>query len=152
MLLDWRAPLSRPFYLATPAAPEEVTRRRHIRTRSRKVRGVSDELLTGAEADFDDVGNGDVVNESALVAALNAARTGEMTDIVETIQREQDLIIRSTHRGVTVIQGGPGTGKTAVALHRAAYLLYTHRDILSRSGILIVGPNDDFLTLSLIHI
>lgn len=146
LLLDWRAPLSRPFYLATPAAPEEVTRRRHIRTRSRKVRGVSDELLTGAEADFDDVGNGDVVNESALVAALNAARTGEMTDIVETIQREQDLIIRSTHRGVTVIQGGPGTGKTAVALHRAAYLLYTHRDILSRSGILIVGPNDDFLT------
>ena len=68
-----------------------------------------------------------------------------MTDIVETIQREQDIIIRSTHRGVTVIQGGPGTGKTAVALHRAAYLLYTHRDTLSRSGILIVGPNDDCL-------
>ncbi|MDL9938192.1 AAA family ATPase [Gordonia sp. ABSL1-1] len=145
LLLDWRAPLSRPFYLATPAAPEDVARRRHIRTRSRKVRGISDERLTGPDVGADDVGHGDVVNESALVSALNAARTGEMTDIVETIQREQDLIIRSTHRGVTVIQGGPGTGKTAVALHRAAYLLYTHREILSRSGILIVGPNDDFL-------
>ncbi|MCR5977412.1 AAA family ATPase [Gordonia jinghuaiqii] len=146
LLLDWRAPLARPFYLATPAAPEEVARRRHIRTRSRKVRGISDESLTDGEAILDDFGHGDVVNESALVAALNAARTGEMTDIVETIQREQDLIIRSTHRGVTVIQGGPGTGKTAVALHRAAYLLYTHREILSRSGILIIGPNDDFLS------
>ncbi|MDY6809086.1 MAG: AAA family ATPase [Actinomycetota bacterium] len=146
LLLDWRAPLSRPFYLATPAAPEDVDRRRHVRTRSRRVRAVNDEFLTLGEASADDVGHGDVVNENALVAALNAARTGEMTDIVETIQREQDLIIRSTHRGVTVIQGGPGTGKTAVALHRAAYLLYTHRDILSRSGILIIGPNDDFLT------
>ncbi|WP_238423320.1 ATP-binding domain-containing protein [Gordonia sp. 'Campus'] len=145
LLLDWRAPLARPFYLATPAAPEDVARRRHVRTRSRKVRGVSDEYLTSGEALLDDFGHGDVVNESALVAALNAARTGEMTDIVETIQREQDLIIRSTHRGVTVIQGGPGTGKTAVALHRAAYLLYTHREILSRSGILIIGPNNDFL-------
>ncbi|MEE3852585.1 helicase [Gordonia sp. LSe1-13] len=146
LLLDWRAPLSRPFYLATPAAPEDVDRRRHVRTRSRRVREVNDEYLTLGDASPDDVGHGDVVNENALVAALNAARTGEMTDIVETIQREQDLIIRSTHRGVTVIQGGPGTGKTAVALHRAAYLLYTHRDILSRSGILIIGPNDDFLT------
>ena len=145
LLLDWRAPLARPFYLATPASPEGVSRRRHIRTRNRKVRGVSDESLIAGDAVLDDLGHGDVVNESALVAALNAARTGEMTDIVETIQREQDLIIRSTHRGVTVIQGGPGTGKTAVALHRAAYLLYTHREILSRSGILIIGPNDDFL-------
>ncbi|GAC71011.1 HelD family protein [Gordonia soli] len=145
LLLDWRAPLARPFYLATPAAPEDVARRRHIRTRSRHVRGVSDEHLIGGEIPADVEAHGDVVNESALVAALDAARTGEMTDIVETIQREQDLIIRSTHRGVTVIQGGPGTGKTAVALHRAAYLLYTHRDILSRSGILIIGPNPDFL-------
>lgn len=145
LLLDWRAPLSRAFYLATPAAPEDVARRRHIRTRNREVRTVNDELLTAGEASSEDFGHGDVVNESALVAALNTARTGEMIDIVETIQREQDLIIRSTHRGVTVIQGGPGTGKTAVALHRAAYLLYTHREILSRSGILIIGPNNDFL-------
>ncbi|GAC50643.1 HelD family protein [Gordonia aichiensis] len=145
LLLDWRAPLSRAFYLATPAAPEDVARRRHIRTRNRGVRQVNDEFLTPGEASVEESAHGDVVNESALVAALNAARTGEMTDIVETIQREQDLIIRSPHRGVTVIQGGPGTGKTAVALHRAAYLLYTHRDILSRSGILIIGPNSDFL-------
>lgn len=153
LLLDWRAPLSRAFYLATPASPEHVARRRHVRTRNRVVRAVNDEFLTVGDpsgdgvgaASIDDLGHGDVVNESALVAAINAARTGEMTDIVETIQREQDLIIRSPHRGVTVIQGGPGTGKTAVALHRAAYLLYTHRDILSRSGILIVGPNSDFL-------
>ncbi|GAB19007.1 hypothetical protein GOEFS_073_00270 [Gordonia effusa NBRC 100432] len=145
LLLDWRAPLSRPFYLATPAAAEGVTRRRHIRTRNRAVRGLSDEVLAAGEAQLDDLGHGDVVNESALVAALNAARTGEMTDIVETIQREQDLIIRSTHRGISVVQGGPGTGKTAVALHRAAYLLYTHREILSRSGVLIIGPNAEFL-------
>ena len=146
LLLDWRAPLSRPFYLATPTDPEGIARRRHVRTRNRAVRGVSDEFLIAGDADADDFGHGDVVNESALVAAMNAARTGEMSDIVETIQREQDLIIRSPHRGVTVIQGGPGTGKTAVALHRAAYLLYTHREILSRSGVLIIGPNSDFLT------
>ncbi|MEJ9080869.1 ATP-binding domain-containing protein [Gordonia malaquae] len=149
LLLDWRAPLSRPFYLATPATPEDVERRRHIRTRSRAVRSVSDEnLISGEIVDSDsshDVSGANVVNESALVDALNAARTGEMTDIVETIQREQDEIIRSTHRGVVVVQGGPGTGKTAVALHRAAYLLYTHRDLLSRSGVLILGPNEDFL-------
>ncbi|MCF8607627.1 PhoH family protein [Gordonia sp. HY442] len=144
LLLDWRAPLSRPFYLATPAAREDVERRRHIRTRTRTVRSVSDEYLLSGKIDDDATGS-NVVNESALVDALNAARTGEMTDIVETIQREQDEIIRSTHRGVVVVQGGPGTGKTAVALHRAAYLLYTHREILSRSGVLILGPNEDFL-------
>ncbi|MGO3328098.1 HelD family protein [Gordonia sp. (in: high G+C Gram-positive bacteria)] len=144
LLLDWRAPLSRPFYLATPAAREGVDRRRHIRTRSRAVRSVSDEYLRSGKIDDDATGS-NVVNEAALVDALNAARTGEMTDIVETIQREQDEIIRSTHRGVVVVQGGPGTGKTAVALHRAAYLLYTHREILARSGVLILGPNEDFL-------
>ncbi len=143
LLLDWRAPLSRPFYLATPAAPDSVAVRRHIRTRNRRVIAVNDERLD--VGDIDAASRGDVVNEAALIGALNAARTGEMVDIVETIQREQDLIIRSTHRGVTVVQGGPGTGKTAVALHRAAYLLYTHRETLSRSGVLIIGPNDDFL-------
>ncbi|WP_424323961.1 HelD family protein [Gordonia sp. (in: high G+C Gram-positive bacteria)] len=149
LLLDWRAPLARPFYLATPTAPEGVERRRHLRTRSRSVRSVSDEYLQSGHVDggFIDGDRADmnVVNESALVDALNTARTGEMIDIVETIQREQDEIIRSTHRGVLVVQGGPGTGKTAVALHRAAYLLYTHREVLSRSGVLIIGPNDDFL-------
>ncbi|WP_026919003.1 HelD family protein [Gordonia shandongensis] len=145
LLLDWRAPLARPFYLATPASPEGVERRRHVRTRSRRVRGVSDEYLRSGRIDDADDTTANVVNESALVDALNAARTGEMTDIVDTIQREQDQIIRSPHRGVTVVQGGPGTGKTAVALHRAAYLLYTYRDLLARSGVLIIGPNTDFL-------
>lgn len=145
LLLDWRAPLSRPFYLATPASPEGVDRRRHLRTRTRAIRSISDEHLLSGEIDASDTQDGSVVNETALVAALNAARTGEMTDIVETIQREQDEIIRFPHRGVLVVQGGPGTGKTAVALHRAAYLLYTHRDTLSRSGVLIIGPNETFL-------
>ncbi|MFT3662130.1 MAG: AAA family ATPase [Gordonia sp. (in: high G+C Gram-positive bacteria)] len=145
LLLDWRAPLSRPFYLATPASTEGVRRRRHLRTRSRAVRSVSDENLLSGEIDADDAHDSSVVNETALVAALNAARTGEMTDIVETIQREQDQIIREPQRGIMVVQGGPGTGKTAVALHRAAYLLYTYRDTLSRSGVLIIGPNETFL-------
>lgn len=148
LLLDWRAPLSRPFYLATPAAPEDVLLRRHIRTRSRKVLEVNDETLDVSSAMADQQNgsaSGGVVNETALVSALGAARTGHMNDIVDTIQREQDLIIRNEHRGVLVVQGGPGTGKTAVALHRAAYLLYTHRAKLARSGVLIIGPNDTFL-------
>ena len=86
-----------------------------------------------------------LAGESVLLAALNATRTGRMTDIVRTIQAEQDRIIRADARGVLVVQGGPGTGKTAVALHRAAYLLYTHRERLARSGLLIVGPSPTFL-------
>src|SRR5699024_1421195 len=145
LLLDWRAPSARQFYLATTAAPDSVVRRRHVRTLSRRVTGLSDEYLDPAaarDARFDDSG---VAGESALLTALEAARTGEMTDIVETIQHEQDAIIRSEHRSVLVVQGGPGTGKTAVALHRAAYLLYTHRKQLSRAGVLIIGPNSTFL-------
>ena len=148
LLVDWRAPAARPFYIATAFSPEGVLRRRHIRTRQRLVTGVDDEVL-----DFDgDVsaagvpaGHAGLTGEAALIAALSAARTGRMTDIVETIQAEQDLIIRSPHNGVTVVQGAPGTGKTAVALHRAAYLLYTYREQLSRRGVLIVGPNPTFL-------
>ncbi|KXP07995.1 AAA family ATPase [Tsukamurella tyrosinosolvens] len=150
LLLDWRAPLARPFYLATPAQPEGVAVRRHVRTRGRDLTGVVAERLTLTGEGFDgaDAGQGlgsNVAGESALVDALNRARTGHMADIVETIQREQDAIIRSEHRGVLVVQGGPGTGKTAVALHRAAYLLYTYRQNLSRTGVLIVGPNETFL-------
>lgn len=147
LLLDWRAPLARPFYLATPAAPDGVTRRRHIRSRSRTVTGVNDEYLdmAAAQADGGAAGAGGVAGESALLAALNAARTGQMHDIVETIQSEQDTIIRSNHKSVLVVQGGPGTGKTAVALHRAAYLLYTYRQQLDKSGVLIIGPNETFL-------
>ncbi len=147
LLLDWRAPLARPFYLATTATPEGVRRRRHIRSRNRTVVAVNDEYLdldAAAAAGTLDAAGG-VGSESALLAALNAARTGHMNDIVETIQSEQDAIIRSDHRSVLVVQGGPGTGKTAVALHRAAYLLYTYRQQLAKSGVLIIGPNATFL-------
>jgi DNA helicase IV len=142
-LVDWRAPAAQPFYTATPAHDLGVVRRRHIRTRGRTVVGLSDELLdlaAGAEAP-----GATLTGESALLAALGAARTGRMTDIVRTIQAEQDAVIRADARGVLVVQGGPGTGKTAVALHRAAYLLYTHRERLMRSGVLIVGPSPAFL-------
>jgi DNA helicase IV len=143
LLVDWRAPAAQPFYVATPAHDLGVVRRRHIRTRARTVVGLSDEVLDVAAAA---AGDGPALTgEAALLAELGAARTGRMTDIVRTIQAEQDAIIRADARGVLVVQGGPGTGKTAVALHRAAYLLYTHRERLSRSGVLIVGPSGAFL-------
>jgi len=148
LLVDWRAPAARPFYIATAFSPEGVLRRRHIRTRQRTVTGVDDEVLDfdgDASAAGVPAGHTGLTGEAALIAALSATRTGRMTDIVETIQAEQDLIIRSPHNGVTVVQGAPGTGKTAVALHRAAYLLYTYREQLSRRGVLIVGPNPTFL-------
>ncbi|WP_255450323.1 ATP-binding domain-containing protein [Skermania sp. ID1734] len=147
LLLDWRAPMARPFYLATTAAPDGVIRRRHIRSRNRRVTRVTDEYLDldAAELAGMSTADGGVGSESALLTALNAARTGHMIDIVETIQREQDAIIRSEHKSVLVVQGGPGTGKTAVALHRAAYLLYTYRQQLAKSGVLIIGPNSTFL-------
>ena len=141
-LVDWRAPASRPFYTATPFRPEGVVRRRHIRTRGREVTAVNDEVLT---IDVEATDGPPLTGEAALMAALTAERTGRMTDIVATIQAEQDAIIRSDARGVLVVQGGPGTGKTAVALHRAAYLLYTHRERLARSGLLVVGATPAFL-------
>lgn len=144
LLLDWRSELSRPFYLATTARPEGIRRRRHIRAAGRRITGLHDEYLDAPEATAD-TESADVAGEAALLAALNKARTGHMEDVVSTIQREQDLIIRNAHRGVVVVQGGPGTGKTAVALHRAAYLLYTFREQLDRSGVLIIGPNSTFL-------
>nr|WP_291314671.1 AAA family ATPase [Corynebacterium sp. UBA2622] len=142
LLLDWRAPMARPYYLATTAHPEGVERRRNIRMKGRTVTGVDDEVLSGDSAPE---GTSNVGNEAALREAMNRARTGRMQSIVETIQREQDEIIRDTTRGVLVVQGGPGTGKTAVALHRVAYLLYTWREQLSHTGVLIVGPNRTFL-------
>ena len=141
LLLDWRAPMARPFYLATTAHPEGVHMRRHIRTTGRTVTGVSDEVLDGESA----VEDSDVASESALHHVMQRARTGHMPSIVETIQREQDEIIRDSTRGVMVVEGGPGTGKTAVALHRVAYLLYTYREQLAATGVLIVGPNSTFL-------
>lgn len=142
LLLDWRAPLARPFYLATTAHPEGVESRRNIRMRGRTVTAVDDEVLSGDSAESTYAGVG---SEAALRRAMNEARTGHMRSIVETIQREQDEIIRDPTRGVMVVQGGPGTGKTAVALHRIAYLLYTWREQLTRTGVLVVGPNATFL-------
>ncbi len=144
LLIDWRAPAARPFYLATAAAPLGVDRRRHIRTRDRVVTGLDDEVLDLAQASHT-AGTGGLTSESALLAALTSGRTGQMRDIVATIQAEQDHIIRADLGGVLVVQGGPGTGKTAVALHRAAYLLYTYRRELATRGVLIVGPNTTFL-------
>jgi DNA helicase IV len=143
LLLDWRAPAARAFYLATAASPQGVTRRRHIRTRGRQVTGLDDEVLD--LAGVRPGGHEDVTGEAALLAALNAGRTGRMRDIVETIQAEQDGVIRADLPGVLVVQGGPGTGKTAIALHRAAYLLYRYREQLTRHGVLVLGPNDTFL-------
>ena len=144
LLLDWRAPMARPYYLATTAHPEGVVSRRNIRMRGRTVTAVDDDVLSGPGADGAGADSG-VASEAALVRALNAPRTGHMQSIVETIQREQDQIIRDKTRGVLVVAGGPGTGKTAVALHRIAYLLYTWRNQLARTGVLIVGPNRTFL-------
>jgi DNA helicase IV len=144
LLIDWRAPAARPFYTATAASPEGVRRRRHIRTRSRRVLSVEDEVLDLNSAEQDPTRTS-LTSEAALLAALAAGRTGKMSDIVATIQAEQDRIIRSKPQGVLVVQGGPGTGKTAVALHRAAYLLYTHRQQLAKRGVLVVGPNSTFL-------
>jgi DNA helicase IV len=143
LLVDWRAPAASAFYQATAANPQGVVRRRHLITAGRSVTGVEDEALD-LEA-LDDGDTSGMSGEGALFAALTAHRTGRMRDIVATIQAEQDRVIRSDLPGVLVVQGGPGTGKTAVALHRAAYLLYTHRERLARSGVLLVGPNTTFL-------
>lgn len=146
LLLDWRAPMARPFYLATTAQPEGVTVRRHIRTSGRTVTGIDDEHLSVSPGDTDSgAPRSGVGGESALLSVLTAPRTGHMVDIVETIQREQDEIIRDRTRGVMVVEGGPGTGKTAVALHRVAWLLYTWREQLAATGVLIIGPNRTFL-------
>jgi len=144
LLIDWRAPAARPFYLATALEPHDVARRRHIKTQGRRVVEINDEFLDPDQASR--AGDAPLTGETALMAALKADRTGRMGDIVATIQAEQDAVIRCDHRGVLVVQGGPGTGKTVVALHRAAYLLYTYRDLLARRGVLVVGPNPTFLS------
>ncbi|MBD9734123.1 AAA family ATPase [Streptomyces sp. H28] len=143
VLIDWRADVARPFYLATGHTPMGLRRRRHISTEGREVTALHDEILD--LGDETRTGHEDPTGDAVLLAALNSARTGRMGDIVRTIQADQDRIIRAPHRGVMVVEGGPGTGKTAVALHRAAYLLYEHRDLLARRAVLIVGPNPAFL-------
>ncbi|RKE17302.1 AAA family ATPase [Streptomyces sp. TLI_171] len=139
LLVDWRAGAARAFYEATPVHPLGLRRRRHLSLSGRTVVGVSDELLDGSEPDA-----GDVVGDGPLAAALQARRTGRMGSAVATLQVEQDAIVRSAHRGVTVVQGGPGTGKTVVALHRAAYVLYAFPKAAER-GVLVLGPNARFL-------
>ncbi len=145
LLTDWRAPAARAFYRATAAHPDGVRRRRHVVTHGRTVTGVEDEVLDLDLLDGDPDALAGLSGEGALLAGLRAGRTGRMGDIVSTIQSEQDAIIRSELTGALVVQGGPGTGKTAVALHRAAYLLYAHRRVLERSGVLLVGPSRTFL-------
>jgi DNA helicase IV len=137
LLLDWRAPAARPFYVATAAHPENMRRRRQFHTRGRRVLEYTDE-------EFGRPGEG-ARGDAALLAAVNAPRGNGMRDIVATIQAEQDAIIRLDHSGVVVIEGGPGTGKTVVALHRVAYLLYTQRKRMERHGVLVVGPSPAFL-------
>nr|WP_194946064.1 RNA polymerase recycling motor ATPase HelR [Mycolicibacterium malmesburyense]CRL75060.1 DNA/RNA helicase [Mycolicibacterium malmesburyense] len=137
LLLDWRAPAARAFYVATAANPEGMRRRRQFHSIGRRITDFTDETLgrptEGAQGD------------AALLAAVNAPRGDGMRDIVATIQAEQDAIIRLDHPGVLVIEGGPGTGKTVVALHRVAYLLYTQRERMERHGVLVIGPNTAFL-------
>jgi DNA helicase IV len=173
LVVDWRAPVAEPFYRATGRDPMGLVLRRHLAAQGRRIVGIEDEwfgraLAGGGRPGYDGDGDGhraagvelkglvehggraddgvlELGGPGALLAALEGARTGTMRDIVATIQREQDEIIRSELPGVMVVQGGPGTGKTAVALHRAAYLLYTHRFPLERQGVLVIGPNPLFL-------
>ncbi len=141
LVIDWRARAAEPFYRATPTDPMDVVRRRVLRCRNDVVTGIEDDLLA------DDHGRDDlvIIGDGALMAALKRARGAHMRDIVATIQAEQDEAIRAEHTGVTVISGGPGTGKTVVALHRAAYLLYANRRRYERGGILVVGPSSLFM-------
>jgi DNA helicase IV len=157
VVVDWRAPVAEPFYRATGRNPMGLLRRRHFAVEGRKLLGLEDELFgeghlgLGHDEGLDGstgAGTGDgggLRGYSTLLAALERGRTGTLGDIVATIQGEQDEIIRSPQHGVLVVQGGPGTGKTVVALHRAAYLLYTHRFPLEDQGVLVIGPNRVFL-------
>jgi DNA helicase IV len=140
LLIDWRARAAEPFYRATPRERYGVTRRRHLHTAGRRVVSLDDDVL-----DLDAVDESRLTGEAALLASLRRGRTGRMGDIVATIQADQDRVIRADPGGILVVEGGPGTGKTVVALHRAAYLLYTHRKRLARRGILVIGPSTTFL-------
>lgn len=170
LVVDWRAPAAEPFYRATGREPLGLRRRRHFATRGDRLLGIEDEYFGAATAEHGLDGSGlgasagedganvdqgharlvdgdgrDLRGVATLSATLDAGRTGRLGDIVGTIQAEQDEIIRAPMPGVLVVQGGPGTGKTVVALHRAAYLLYTHRFPLEGQGVLVVGPNRLFI-------
>jgi DNA helicase IV len=137
VVVNWQAPAARPFYTATPADPQRVTLRRRFRTQGRRVVGISDETLDGSTAS---VAGGDF-----LLEELERTRDRHMRDIVATIQTDQYALITRAPEPPLVVQGGPGTGKTAVGLHRASFLLYTHREQLGRRGVLVVGPNETFM-------
>ncbi|MEZ0339817.1 RNA polymerase recycling motor ATPase HelR [Mycobacterium sp. pV006] len=145
LLLDWRAPAARPFYTATGAHPENMRRRRQFHSIGRRLVDFTDEVFGRPLADETGAQPG-TSSDVALLAAVNAPRGDGMRDIVATIQAEQDAIIRLDHPGVLVIEGGPGTGKTVVALHRVAYLLYTQRKRMESHGVLVIGPNAAFLS------
>ncbi|MCW5252745.1 HelD family protein [Streptomyces sp. SHP 1-2] len=139
LVIDWRAPAAAPFYRSTPVDPGRVVRRRVIRSKGRRVLGVEDDLMRPEITAYLDGERLAVTGDGALMAALGQARTHSMRDIVASIQAEQDRVIRAPAASVTYVEGGPGTGKTAVALHRAAYLLYQDRRRYA-GGILIVSP------------
>ncbi len=139
LIIDWRAPAAEVFYRATPEQPHGVVRRRVLHCRGRKVVDIEDDLLMPSAGD-----DLTIVGDGAFLASLARTREGTMRDIVATIQREQDLVIRAPADGTVLVTGGPGTGKTAVALHRVAYLLFRHRRRFGSRGVLIVGPNHRF--------
>lgn len=154
VVVDWRAPVAEPFYRATGREPMGLARRRHFEVQGRELFGIEDELFGKGHLgvghdeglDGEPVSSGPALRGySTLLSVLSRGRTGQLGDIVATIQAEQDEIIRSPQQGVLVVEGGPGTGKTVVALHRAAYLLYTYRFPLEDQGVLVVGPNRVFL-------
>ena len=145
VVVDWRAPVAEPFYRATGRHPMGLARRRHFVVKGPQILGLEDELFGEGHLGVGPEAPAGLSGYSTLLAALERGRTGTLGDIVATIQAEQDEIIRSPQAGVLVVQGGPGTGKTVVALHRAAYLLYTHRFPLEDQGVLVIGPNRLFL-------
>ena len=142
LLIDWRAPAAAVFYQATAADPQGVVRRRVLRCAGAQVTAVEDDLL---DPEADTAGELPIVGEGALMAQLSRARDRTMHSIVATIQAEQDRAIRAPSKGVVTISGGPGTGKTVVALHRAAYLLYSDRRRYETGGVLVVGPSGVFM-------
>lgn len=138
VVVNWQAPAARPFYTATPVDPQRVTLRRRFRTEGRRIADITDETLDGSTVDGAAVGD-------FLLEELERSRESRMRDIVATIQADQYRLITHDPDSALVIQGGPGTGKTAVGLHRASWILYTHRETLGRSGVLVVGPNRTFM-------
>src|SRR6478752_3439441 len=138
LVVNWQAPAARPFYTATPIDPHGVTLRRRFRTDGRRLVDISDEALDGSILDGAAVGD-------FLLEELERGRERHLRDIVATIQADQYRLITAEPAPPLIIQGGPGTGKTAVGLHRASYLLYSHRDTLARRGVLVVGPNRVFM-------